>query len=252
MRRTVSLALRAGLALCWAGAWLVVPERTRADGTPDVYAVYETRVGGARELRRWSFTRRGSELEYHFLDKKLSERWRRDARGNPSYSRVFHGERTIVRYMHGDLLAFGVKPDWSKLSHVVSPPAEAGFVRGKPARVLGHDAARHHGELGAKRLEIMWIDALQIPAEVQVTAKGRPRIVVRLVELQTEVPALLSLTDYRQIDVTDFGDMERDPFVVRHHGDPVPGDAPSLAVHEPLPSPSTAVADRRGPPAHRH
>jgi hypothetical protein len=232
-------------SLFLSAAWLCGPASISAEGVepgPGLSAVYETRIettAGKRETRRWTFSRRGRELEYRFADGDVSERWLQDVRANISCTRIFHAEKTAVRYTSGDLLAFGVTPDWTRLSQVVAPPTGAGLTAGKRLRVLGWEAERFRGPLapgGAAAakppgtLEILWIAALGIPAEVRFSAPGRPRVRVRLVELNASAPDAADLRHYRQIDVTDFGDMEKDPFVRRHHDDPLPAAVPSLAL----------------------
>ena len=199
------------------------------------------------ETQRWSFTRRGNTLEYHFFGPDITERWTQDARGNASYVRVFHRERTAVRYMTGDLLAYGVQPDWLRLTHVVAPPADDGFAKGKAHAVLGRAAQRYQRAFGKKQVEVAWLAELGIPGEVRISVPGQKPVQVRLVELGTEPGASVDLQAFRQIDVTDFGDMERDPFVVRHHEDPLPAAVPTLAVNMKRPARGPLAAS-----AHRH
>ena len=242
----------AGLSLVCASVWLAGSVRSLAeDGpAPSLVAVYETRIDGAprREPTRWSFSRRGREVEYRFFDREISERWSEDARANASYARIFHREHSVVRYTSGDLRAYGVTPDWSRLRHVIAPPSEASFTRGARSQVMGWQADRYKGQLANKRLDVLWLEALAIPAQVRVSATGQPGIQIRLLELKAEAPGPLDLRDYRQIDIADFGDMEQDPFVRRHHDDPLPNAAPALALHGEPPQPLAASA--KGPHAH--
>ncbi len=199
-----------------------------------VRAVYETRLAGAgaeEGAQRWTFVRRESDLEYHFVSSAITERWSRDVRANASFVRVFHRERVAVRYTSGDLDAHGVKPDWIKLTHVIAPPRADQARAGKVTRMFGYEAQHFRHRRGTQRIEVAWITALGLPAEVRVIAPGSPRIIVRLIELSTERSAALDLRSFRQIDVTDFGDMERDRFVRRHQEDPLPPLAPSLVLH---------------------
>lgn len=242
-----------GVSLSCVSAWLVSSARSRAHAgpAPALVAVYETRIDAAprgSRTTRWSFSRRGREVEYHFFEREISERWSEDERANASYARIFHRERGVVRYSAGDLRAHGVTADWSRLRHVIEPPDEASFARRAGSTVMGWPTDRYTAQRTKERVEVLWIDALAIPAEVRVSAAGRPRVQVRLRELRAEEPAPRDLRGYRQIDVADFGDMEHDPFVKRHHHDPLPNSAPALSLHREPKQPTAAHAAR----AHAH
>jgi hypothetical protein len=169
------------------------------------------------------------DLDYHDFERAITERWSRDAKANMSFVRVYQRERTAVRYMTGDLAALDIHPDWTKLRHVIEPPQARSFKFCGTKQVLGRAAQQFRGTRGATRIEILWLSELGIPAEVRLSERGRPRLTVRLIELSTERPAALDLR-LRQLDATDFGDLEQDPFVRRHHEDPPPSPTPQLAV----------------------
>jgi hypothetical protein len=216
------MIMRAAITISVAFALATLP--VRALDAPGeyaglVHASYETRTTSKRgtvRTQRWSFTRRVNVVEYHWPGRSISEHWRRDARQNVSHQRLHHRETTRVRYTAGDLAALGIAAHWSKLEHVIVPPNESGMTKGVATTWRGHRARRYT----SPRLEVTWLEDLALPAEVLSTSASGERSHVRLLALTSPATELAAQHDYRQLDFADFGDMEYDPFVIKHsaHG----------------------------------
>jgi hypothetical protein len=194
----------------------------------ELVARYETRITTPRagvRIERWSFTRSTNAVEYRWLDRDISEHWRRDSRANVSHERIYHREATRVRYSAGDLAALGIDAQWNKLDHVIVPPHQSGLTAAAAAtKLFGHPARRFTSArtptADGTRLVVTWLEDLALPAEVRSIGKGGDRSVVRLLELASTPPRATHLQTYRQLDFSDFGDMTYDPFVRKHFAHP--------------------------------
>lgn len=184
-------------------------------------AVYETRLvakNGKTHVQRWTFRRHPNWVEYDWHDLGVSEHWRIDARRNVSYTEIFHRERTIVRYTSGDLATLGIDAQWQKLHHVIVPPRDSAMSATALVSRSGHSGQRYRGQHGASPSSVVWLEDLQIPAEVRGVTPGGGRVYVQLVEVKhlSDRVAASAERSYRTIDFADFGDMEYDPFVRQH------------------------------------
>ncbi len=186
-----------------------------------VQAAYETRFiakNGATDTRRWTFRRHPNWVEYHWQDLGVTEHWRIDARGNVSYTEVFHRERTIVRYTSGDLATLGIDPQWHQLDHVVIPPRNDTTFTPVFVSQAGEFGQRYTTQDQTSRSSVVWLEEFQLPAEVRSTTRLGRRIHLRLLEIERVTPSSSPARErsYRTIDFADFGDMEYDPFVRAH------------------------------------
>ena len=164
----------------------------------------------------WYFTRNGSQVELGRGG--YVEMWQLDARGQVSWQRVFHEDRKLIAYTPGELRTQNRAPAWEVLNTVIDARLLDSLRRVGPARHLGQPATRYRGQVGNEKIEVVWLDAEQLPAEI-VRRDKQHSYRLRLRELRP-VPAsnwpradLARAAEYEHVDGADLGDREYDPFV---------------------------------------
>ena len=171
---------------------------------------------GRPHVREWFFVREANRVE---LGRgPYVELWERDERGEVSWQRIFHDERKLIAYTPGELRTQQRAPAWGVLNTLIDERLLTTLTPVGPARHLGRKATRYRGRVGEEWVEVVWLDAERLPAQV---ARRDAHHVYRL-RLMELLPAPRSTwpranperaAEYEQIDGADLGDREYDPFV---------------------------------------
>jgi hypothetical protein len=190
---------------------------------PAVACVFELSVFSEEQNpilppRQWYLWRQSERVERQDIQQGESDIWQRGRDGQVFYERVFHRDRRIIEFVPGDLRALQKYPDWQKLLHVIDPA----WLREKlqptgTTTVLGRQAQRYQGRVEAIEVEVLWLEAEQLPALVRQKYPQREEV-LRLRELYPlpHAPWPRANTEhYRRIDYADLGDMHNDPWVRR-------------------------------------
>jgi hypothetical protein len=168
--------------------------------------------------REWYLWRQPERVERQDVQRGESEIWRRGQDGQVFYERVFHRDKRIIEYVPGDLRALGKYLHWQQLSSVIDPLwLQNTLQRTGTTEVLGRRALRYQGQVHGVTLEIVWLEAEQLPALVRQVYPDREEV-LRLTEIHPvdQAPwARVHTTHYQRTDYADLGDMHNDPFVRR-------------------------------------
>ncbi|MBN9133892.1 MAG: hypothetical protein J0H48_11090 [Nitrosospira multiformis] len=166
----------------------------------------------------WYFWRDPTRIETASPEGRIAEAWARDAHGRISHARYFHEDRRVIEATTGELKARGIEPDWQELGKILDPRDFPGMRRVGATSVLGQRASIYRGKSGSDDLEVVWLDAVRLPARITRYTKAS-RMILRLEEFHRENPPGWQRVDthvtedYQRIDLADLGDMENDPFV---------------------------------------
>jgi hypothetical protein len=204
-------------------AWLAaVATPTLAEPTFTALAAryQEARSDGhaAPRSTEWFFTRNGNRVEIGRGN--YVELWERDQRGQVSWRRIFHADRKVVAYTAGQLRTIERELPWETLNTVYDAmQLLAALKKVEETRWLDRPAARYAGKVGNQEVEVVWLEAEQLPARIVRRDQLHTYFQLTLQELRPE-PAqgwprsdLARAADYEEIDGSDLGDREYDPFV---------------------------------------
>lgn len=166
----------------------------------------------------WFFWRTPDTIQTQDADGDQGELWQKTANGSIQYRKLYHTDKTTVEYMPADMPTNNMNFDWLKLSTMLSQQELDALKPVKKTKVLGHNAELRKGKVGEQNLEVVWLLDENLPAHI-VRKDKSGSVELKLVEispLSTAHKKPMSIEDisnYRQIDAVDFGDMESDPFV---------------------------------------
>ncbi len=164
----------------------------------------------------WFFIRSDTRIET--AQKDYTEIWERDERQAITLKRVFHGDRKLIEYTTGELLAQHLLKDWSALATILDERTLTRLEKRGKTRILEQQAVRYVGRLGDERIEVVWLTQQEIPAKL-VRIRGESTYSLELKELRSAPDASWPKTSREQIDAyesldgSDLGDREYDPFV---------------------------------------
>lgn len=219
------------------------PEASEA--IPPLAAQYRetTQSGGQIKMTRdWYLLRRADRIATAGDDR--AEIWQRDARGDISLVRVFHGDRKLIEYTGGELRTQQRYPDWTRLGSVFDPRRIPAMKPVGKQNYLGRPATRYRQRHDGVITEVIWLNQESLAASI-VRRRGGVSTTLAIKELRdSPAPAwpvarldgsiqIDGIEDYARIDGADLGDMESDPFVKRIMGDAEEhgGHAHSHAAH---------------------
>ena len=165
----------------------------------------------------WFFTCDGDRVEIGRGD--YVELWERDQRGQVSWRRIFHADRKLIAYTPGQLRAIERELPWETLNTVYDVKHLLGHLkRVGETRWLDRPAARYAGKVGNQEVEVVWLEAEQLPARIvrrdqlhtyfQLMFEAAPGAGAAMAARR-----LSRAADYEFIDGADLGDREYDPFV---------------------------------------
>jgi hypothetical protein len=217
--------LLAGLLLLIAGGSSHALTFAQEGGAaPPLVAAFETkttvRARAKVQRERWTLARDASHVEYIVEGEagRLVDAWT-NTRAELTLTRVFPKERTLVEYSEGQLRALGNFRSWRQLGSLLPDhPAQLGLKRLGEVTVAGRKAVRYEGNLEAAHIVVSWLEQAQLPALMRLT-QGEVTRTTTLQSLQlgqAERFETAELSQYRHIDAADLGDLEHDPFVLRH------------------------------------
>lgn len=231
----------ASMILVWLVFVAAPPVRAaeEADPPPAVAARFELRVtpatGETPPPRTWLLWREPDRVETR-LPTGIGERWRRDARGDVYYQRLFHEPRRLIEYAPVDLRALGTTPDWARLAHLIDPALLGNELkRVETTTAFGRAAVRYRGRVQGTHHEVLWLVRERLPARMRVRYDDRA-VTVRLKAIhpiERSPWPRANIDTYRITDYADIGDDEADPFLRRLLNDAEPARA------HPLPSVAT-------------
>lgn len=180
------------------------------------YQEVRSDADGHRHASGWHLTRHGQQVE--FARGGYVELWERDERGEISWQRIFHDQRKLISYTPGELRTEHRVQSWDVLNTIIDASALKNLKRVEQARFQNRVATRYRGIIGEEKVEVLWLEAERLPAEITRRGKhGAYRLSLR--ELRA-APAsgwpqadLARAADYEYIDGSDLGDREYEPFV---------------------------------------
>lgn len=190
---------------------------------PPVAAEFETEIhkrdGHAHDsLHRWRLLRQAERVEIHDSSANMSDIWSRTSNDLLFYERVFHEDRHVVEYSPVDLNVLGVERRWDKLVLAFDPEILRELGTGRPAgTVAGYEGVRYKGTVDAVGYEVVWLPQIKLPALIRQT-RDDGEVVTRLRTLHAMEQSPWPPTDtaqYRIVEYSDMGDLERDPFVMK-------------------------------------
>jgi hypothetical protein len=166
----------------------------------------------------WYFSRKGNDIEIGRGN--YVELWQRDSHGEVSWLRIFHDDRKLISYTQGELRTQGRELPWETLNTIFDAKALLGKLsRVETTSFLGRPATRYQGKVGDKDIEVVWLEAEQVPGRVVHRDQMHTYYQLALEELRAE-PAndwprsnMASTESYELLSGADLGDREYDPFV---------------------------------------
>ena len=209
--------------VCLVASWLAAaagPALAGPEFAPIAARYQEARGDGHAPPRsfEWYFSRNGNQIEIG--RGAYIELWERDERGDVSWLRIFHDDRKLISYTPGELSAQSRALPWQTLNTLFG----AKVLLGKLSRVgetkyLNRPATRYTGKVGNKEIEVVWLDAEQLPGRIVHRDQMHTYYQLALQELRP-APAsgwprsdLARSQSYEFISGADLGDREYDPFV---------------------------------------
>ena len=169
----------------------------------------------------WRLSRASGSVELLNLDSNTSEIWNETSNNLWFYKKVFHDDQQIIEYSPIDLNMLGVQPQWLSLALAINPTVLSAMGAGKSVKpIYGWKAEKYKGQVRGATYEIIWLPELAIAARVKCTEAGITTITeMQKPFLMPESPwQITDINNYRLLDYSDLGDMERDPFVMKIQG----------------------------------
>lgn len=176
----------------------------------------------ARGERSLVLVRSADRIEYRQQGEPV-ELWRQTPDGI-SRLELFAAEQRSVAWAPGDLRTAGRMPQWEQLASPINAQLRDKLKRDGNAKALGLSAQRYRGESAEGRpIALEWLADAGLPAYYR-TGPAKPKAgdagfyELRLVKLERvdAASAFTATAGYREIDYTDLGDMELDPFAVAY------------------------------------
>lgn len=226
----MSLLLRALCVALFAARAAFAHETLPADaaGSAARYRVtLQTADGKRPPAQHWVFIREANRIV--IVRPRFDEVWSRDTQGQITLERVFHDARKVVEYTPGELRTLGRYPAWDSLGRVFDPAELHALQRQGTTTIDGQRAQRYVGTLHGEQVELAWLPEEGWPLRL-IRRAGKARVVYQLDglakgELPAGWPPLRPDTGYARYDAADYGDMEKDPFMMSaqaldggHHG----------------------------------
>lgn len=188
--------------------------------------VAEYTVRDAHGERTLVLVRDAERVEYRIQDEHAQDEpiqlWRRTADGI-AHLELFPQERRSIAYAPGDLRTLDRVPQWPRLTGLIDPALRERLRRTGSGHAFGEVVARYRGnDANGGKVALDWLETEAIPTYFR-SGTGETAYVLRLHTLR-RVPAdaaFTAISDYRELDYADLGDMELDPFVagyLRRHG----------------------------------
>ncbi len=216
------LLLLALAIAAFAPGLLAATPAAEPDTSPALTAHFETSrfvlgAAGSETRSSWRYWRRGDRVETLTEAIGYGEAWTRSKQG-VGHEKIFVEAKRRIVYTPGDLAAVGRTTAWEAVFSIVRPEMARSLVEIGSESAFGRPALRFRGKVGSDDIELLWLVAEQIPAELRIVRGGSHVELVRLVELDTDapfVPAPSDARDFEALDFADLGDLEADPFVQR-------------------------------------
>jgi hypothetical protein len=166
----------------------------------------------------WYFWRNPNMIQTLDSDGDQGELWQKTVNGSIQYRKLYHADKTAVEYMPADMPTNNMNFDWLKLSSMLNQQELDALKTVKKTKVLGHNAELRKGKINDQSIEVIWLLDENLPARILRKDKTGS-VELKLIEItplsaaHKKPIAIDDITNYRQIDAVDFGDMENDPFV---------------------------------------
>lgn len=210
------------LRICLIASWLAAvagPAFAGEDFAPLAARYLESRGDGHAPARpvEWYLTRKGNQVEISRTG--YVDLWERDERGEVSWQRIFHDDQKVIVYTPGELTAQNRALSWEAVNSVIDIRQLLTTLQPVGTTTyLDRPATRYVGRFGNEEIDLVWLDAEQLPGRM----RRRGVHIDDSLALQELLPAPASTwpqsdpsrtRDYEQIDGSDLGDREYDPFV---------------------------------------
>lgn len=185
-----------------------------AEAPPAIAARYE--VTNGKHSYNWYLLRNNNRIETANDKQQRNEIWEWDEALGPTYQRFYHQEHKYIEYTPGQLKTQHIEPNRAQLASIIDPKILTQLHRAERKNILGRQAIHYRGKYQGKPIDLLWLEAEQIPARLR-----QGGITLTLKELQPQPPAnwpqvtAKTEADYIRVDGSDLGDMETDPFVAQ-------------------------------------
>lgn len=202
------------LALCLAGPLWAGEAEAEADVSMQAW-VAEYQLHDAHGDRSLVVVRSENRIEYRTPGEPIRV-WQQGSDGL-EHREIFPADQRVIVYAPGDLRALGYTQDWAKLSGLVDPALRGQLKEAGSARIAGEPAQRFRGGQDGARIELAWLAVPALPARYRRdAAQGGFELTLRKLERRPAAKAFTVTDGYRELDYTDIGDMELDPFARRY------------------------------------
>ena len=193
------------------------------DILPNVACRYEIKVAGkggkySVKPNYWYFWRSEKMIQTRDAEGDRGEIWQLTDKDFIAYRKLYHSDKTAIENAPADSALSGNKFNWIQLATMFSQDDLAQLKVTRHKKILGEEAEIRKGNLNGQQVEVAWLMQSQLPAWIKRTIPGETRI-LELKEKTSfdqspwQSTSIETIDSYRQIDDTDFGDMENDPFV---------------------------------------
>lgn len=230
LRATLSLGLTLSL-LTRLGAAQSTPSAAATSHLPELVAVYE--VVQTRQARtsvtELVLVRTTDRIEYRYPERGVIDVWRRDAENRVRHDEIFTPEQRVIHYEAGDLAAIHATPVWTGLATLAVPVPSAQSLTSAPRHGRGDLACTQH-EANGTALRYCWSAAWGLPVRARFVSRApngtqdRRELRLKSVSGCASSPssgppvaqsacAASSFDGFLELDFSDLGDRENDPWV---------------------------------------
>ncbi len=175
-------------------------------------ARYETFHDIRDKTQNWWYLRRKNRIEKRIPELGLAWVWSRHG-DRLEMQQVLLREKRVIDYTTADLKITRGYPAWDTLTHMLDSHLLSRLKPSAKTRVMGRPAIWYKGMIGSTTLKILWLEDLQLPAEIVRSNHGqtsRVHLTALYPEDQAPLPPL-QLDEFEHMDFADLGDNEADP-----------------------------------------
>lgn len=190
---------------------------TNTNNLPPLAAEFVTTTTGDNSTPHIAqLVRSGDAVEWHYLANNTSELWKKTTNNLWFYHKIFHTDRQVIEYSPVDMNLLGMHQQWQYFA--INPAILPALTHSNAAENFhGFLAILYSGEQSGINYEVLWLPQLSLAARITATqGKQKTITAIRALYVNQQAPFTFSdITQYRTIEYTDLGDMERDPFVMK-------------------------------------
>lgn len=193
------------------------PPANEASSVACRYEVINSAPKQKASKHAWHFWREPHMIQTLESDGDLGEIWQKTATGHIQYRKFYPQDKTAVEYMPGDNPTNHLDFNWGKLSQMLSQEELHSLKVIKKITVHGKQAEWRKGKINGQDLEVKWLLADNLPANI-IRKDKKGTLELRLLEISTLANAkqkplsLAELAEYRHIGAIDFRRYGKCPF----------------------------------------